>query len=72
MQHVDGLPWLACPRSPPPDTQTLLPSSAHSSFDSIAGKIKAYNKHTCIHKSQAFYHPTSHNQRVSETNMFRI
>jgi hypothetical protein len=54
MQQVDGLPWLACPWSPSSWYSNTSPSSAQSSFDSIAGKttnthpisIHAYMDHT--------------------------
>jgi hypothetical protein len=38
VQQVDGLPWLACPWSPSSWYSKISPSSAHSSFESIAGK----------------------------------
>jgi hypothetical protein len=62
MQQVDGLPWLACPWSPSSWYSKIYPSSAHSSFESIAGKATTHNKHSCIHDS----HPrhASHNSII--------
>jgi hypothetical protein len=52
MHQVDGLPWLACPWSPSSWYSKTSPSSAHSSFESIAGKVTTIDKHTSIHGSQ--------------------
>jgi hypothetical protein len=74
--------FMRCPISPilSPSSRTFVeltlvtyPSSLHSvSFDSIVGKRDSNNKQACIHKAQGFPLSTSHNQRLSETNMFRI
>jgi hypothetical protein len=71
MQQVDGLPWLACPWSPSSWYSKTSPSSAHSSFESIAEKMTTtHNKHTCIQGSHSIMqHTTQH--WVSEANKFR-
>jgi hypothetical protein len=65
------LGWLV-PGLPPPGTQILLlpPHTLRSILSSE--KLITHNKHTCIHKPHTNHAISPFNQRVSETNMFRL